>query len=64
MKRRYYIAVVLEVCHGKGCIAGTHVLVTVELDDPATGRESDEIMRSYPSISQEATRMTFYYAAE
>ena len=38
--------------------------MTVELDDPATGRESDEHMRSYPSINQEATRMTFCYAAE
>ena len=64
MKRRYYITVVLEVCQGKGCIAGTHGLVTVVLDNPVAGREPDEHMRSYPPINQEATRMTFCYAAE
>ena len=64
MKRRYYIAVVLEVCQGKSYIAGTDGLVTVVLDNPVAGREPDEHMRSYPPINQEATRMMFCYAAE
>ena len=39
------------VCHGKACIKGTQVMVSVILDNLAAGLTLDEIRRSYPSAS-------------
>src|SRR5687767_7029145 len=36
-----------EVCHGKPCIKGTRVLVSVVLADVAAGESFDDIMRGY-----------------
>ena len=58
-----YITVDPEVCHGKACIAGTRVLVTTVLDNLAAGMDSEEIARSYPSVSPEAVRAALCYAA-
>ena len=63
MNWRDYITVDPEICHGKACIAGTRVLVTTVLDNLATGMESEEITKSYPSVSPEAVRATLSYAA-
>ncbi len=64
MNWRDYIAVDPEVCHGKACIAGTRVPVTVVLDNLAAGRGADDIVRSYPAVSREAVRAALLYAAE
>ena len=63
MNWRDYITVDPEVCHGKACIAGTRVLVTTVLDNLASGLDSEEITRSYPSVSREAVRAAISYAA-
>ena len=63
MNWRDYITVDPEVCHGKACIAGTRVLVTTVLDNLAAGLDSEEIARSYPSVSPEAVRAALCYAA-
>ena len=63
MDWRDYITVDPEVCHGKACIAGTRVLVTTVLDNLAAGMDSEEIARSYPSVSPEAVRAALCYAA-
>ena len=62
MDWRDYITVDPEVCHGKACITGTRVLVTTVLDNLASGMGSDEISRSYPSVSREAVRAALSYA--
>ena len=64
MDWRDYITVDPEVCHGKACIAGTRVPVSVVLDNLASGADADEIVKSYPSVSREAVRATVQYAAE
>ena len=64
MDWRDYIIVDPEICHGKACIAGTRVLVTTVLDNLASGMDSEEITRSYPSVSPEAVRAALCYAAE
>ena len=64
MDWRDYITVHPEICHGKACIAGTRVLVSVILDNLASGADADEIVNSYPSVSREAIRATIQYAAE
>lgn len=63
MNWRDHITVDPKVCHGKACIAGTRVLATTILDNLASGLESEEITKSYPSVSPEAIRAVLCYAA-
>ena len=64
MNWRDHITVNPEICHGRACITGTRVLVTTVLDNLADGLDSEEIMRSYPSITREAIQASVCYAAE
>ena len=64
MNWRDHITVDPEICHGRACITGTRVMVTTVLDNLAAGLDSDEIMRSYPSITRESIRAAVCYAAE
>jgi uncharacterized protein (DUF433 family) len=59
-----YIVVDPEVCHGRACIRGTRVMVSVILDNIAAGISEDEILKSYPSLTPEAIRAALAYAAE
>jgi len=59
-----YIVVDPNVCHGKACIKGTRIMVSIILDNLAAGMSPDEILRSYPSLSHEAIQATITYAAE
>ena len=63
MDWRDHITVDPEICHGKACIAGTRVLVTTVLDNLASGLDSEEITKSFPSVSREAVRAAISYAA-
>jgi uncharacterized protein (DUF433 family) len=53
-----------EICHGKACIAGTRVMVSVVIDNIAAGIPRDELLRSYPSIRAEDIDASLQYAAE
>jgi len=53
-----------QVCHGRACIRGTRVPVSVVLDNLAAGLSPDEIVRSFPSLSVEDVRAAMSYAAE
>ena len=64
MNWRDHITVDPEICHGRACITGTRVLVTTVLDNLADGLDSEEIMRSYPSITRESIQAAVCYAAE
>lgn len=59
-----YVTVDPEICHGKACIAGTRVPVSVVLDNLAAGLPVDEILRSYPSLNRMAIQAAISYAAE
>ena len=61
---RDYITVDPEVCHGRACITGTRVLVTTVLDNLAAGLNSEEIVRSYPSVTHDSVKAALCYAAE
>ena len=61
---RDYITVDPQVCHGRACITGTRVLVTTVLDNLAAGLDTEEIIRSYPSVTAESVRATMCYAAD
>ena len=64
MKWQDYVTVDPAVCHGKACIKGTRIMVSVVLDDLAAGLTPDETVRSYPSLSREAVQAAMAYAAE
>ena len=59
-----YITVDPNVCHGKACIKGTRVMVSVVLDNLAAGLTPAEIVRSYPSLPPEAVQAAIAYAAD
>ena len=52
------------VCHGKACIRGTRVMVSVILDNLAAGVAREEIMSSYPAIRDTDIQAALAYAAE
>jgi len=58
-----YISVDPSVCHGKACIAGTRIMVSVVLDNLAQGTSPEAIMADYPSLSPEAIQAAIAYAA-
>ena len=64
MKWQDYIVVDPAVCHGKACVKGTRIMVSVVLDNLAAGLTPDDIIRSYPTLSREAVQAAMAYAAE
>ena len=59
-----YVSVDPNICHGQACIVGTRVMVTVILDNLASGLTAEEIAESYPSVSVDAVKAVLHYAAE
>ena len=51
------------VCHGKACIRGSRVMVSVILDNLASGEPVEEIMRGY-HLEREDVQAAMHYAAE
>ena len=45
-----------KVCHGKPCIKGTRIMVSVILDNLAEGLTSEEIVEEYPPLTLENVR--------
>ena len=52
------------VCHGKACIRGTRVTVSVVLDNLAAGLPWHEILASYPTLAEADIQAAISYAAE
>lgn len=52
------------VCHGKACIKGSRIMVSVILDNLAEGSGEEEILKSYPSLTREDIKAAIAYAAE
>ena len=52
------------VCHGKPCIRGTRIMVSVILDNLADDMSADEIAREYPPLKAEDIRAAMAYAAD
>ncbi len=52
-----------QVCHGKPCIRGTRIMVSVILDNLADGLTAEEIVREYPPLAVEDVRAALAYAA-
>jgi uncharacterized protein (DUF433 family) len=59
-----HISVDPNICHGKACIRGTRVMVSVILDNLAAGLTTAEIVRSYPSVGPDDVAAAIAYAAD
>ena len=64
MKWQEYISVDPLICHGKACIKGTRIMVSVVLDNLAVDLSVDDILASYPALTREAVQAAISYAAE
>lgn len=53
-----------SICHGKVCIKGTRIMVSVILDNLAAGVSNAEILKSYSSLSELDLKAAISYAAE
>jgi len=58
------ISVNPQVCHGKACIRGTRVMISVILDNLAAGVPHEELLQSYPSLQELDIQAALAYAAE
>ncbi len=58
------ISVNPSVCHGRACIKGTRIMVSIVLDNLAAGVSEEEILKSYPSLTRRDIQAAIAYAAE
>ncbi len=63
MNWRDRIAVDPAICHGKACIKGTRVMVSVVLDNLAAGETTEKIAAAY-RLAPEDVQAALSYAAE
>jgi uncharacterized protein (DUF433 family) len=61
---RERIAANPAICHGKPCIKGTRIMVSVVLDNLAEGLTALEIVAEYPSLVPEDVQAAMAYAAD
>ncbi|MFO1265463.1 MAG: DUF433 domain-containing protein [Rubrivivax sp.] len=64
MNWRDFIHTDPAVCHGKACIKGTRIMVSVILDNLAAGVAPAEILRLFPGLRAEQVAATVAYAAD
>jgi uncharacterized protein (DUF433 family) len=64
MDWRERITVDPAICHGQACIKGTRIMASLVLDNLAAGATTDEVLRSYPTLSAADIQAAIAYAAE
>lgn len=64
MNWRERISVDPDICHGKACIKGTRIMVSVVLDNLAAGETVERILNNYPTLTREGIQAALQYAAE
>ena len=53
-----------EICHGRACIKGTRIMVSVILDNLSEGLTIEEIIEAYPPLNKDDILAAINYAAE
>ena len=53
-----------EIMHGRACIEGTRIPVSVILENLADGMTEEEIIKSYPSITTEDIKAAISYTSQ
>ncbi len=61
---RERISINPAVCHGRACVRGTRVLVSVIVDNVAAGVPHEEILQSYSALTRPDIDAALAYAAE
>lgn len=61
---RQRISINQNVCHGKPCIKGTRIWVSLVLDFMASGSSMDEVLNEYPQLKREDILACIAYGAE
>lgn len=64
MEWEEYVQVDPSVCHGKACVKGTRVMVSVILDNLADGMSVEDILTNYLSLTRESVQAAIAYAAD
>ena len=64
MEWRNRIGIDPAICHGKACIKGTRVMVSVILDSLAAGLTTAEVLGLYPGLREEQVGAAVAYAAD
>ena len=52
-----------NVCHGKPCIKGTRIMISIILDYLTVGETIETILKEYPTLKEEDIRAAMAYAA-
>ena len=58
------ISIDSNVCHGKPCIKGTRIWVSLIVDNLAFGSTYEEVLEAYPSLSLGDIQAALAFAAE
>lgn len=58
------ISVNPKVCFGRPVIRGTHIWVSLIVDNLAEGVSEEELLKAYPQLSREDIRAALAFAAE
>lgn len=53
-----------NICHGRPCIKGTRIMVSIILDNLTAGVSREEILKSYPTLQPEDIDAALAYASE
>ena len=56
------ISISPKICHGKPCIKGTRIMVSIILDNLTAGLSREEILKSYPTLQPEDIDAALAYA--
>ena len=51
-----------RVCHGKPCVRGTRIWVSLIIDNLAAGTPEAEVLAAYPTLAPEDIRAALGYA--
>lgn len=60
---RERISVNPDICHGKPCIKGTRIMVSIVLDYLGAGESHEAVLAQYPQLTEDDIRAVLSYAA-
>ncbi|MBM3253122.1 MAG: DUF433 domain-containing protein [Candidatus Omnitrophica bacterium] len=64
MRLEDYITTNPDICHGQPCFKGTRIMVYLILELLEAGETSEQIIRSYPTLTKSHIRAALHLAAE
>ncbi|MBV9123406.1 MAG: DUF433 domain-containing protein [Planctomycetes bacterium] len=64
MNWRDRISIQPTVCHGRPCLKGTRIWVSLILDFLASGDSVEDILQAYPHLTREDIQACLAYGAE